>query len=62
MWLVTRDTRYYNHVKECTSLEEVKAYAQEMFSDYTEYGHSESFKICIAEIKEEIIYVPSEES
>lgn len=61
MWVVTRNTPYYNHVKEFSSLQEARDYAQQMVEDYKEYCYSESFKICIAEVIEEIIFTPAED-
>jgi hypothetical protein len=60
-FIVTRDTKYYNSVNYFESKEIAEVFALEMLEEYKEWGHPESFSICVAEVLQTLSFIPEEE-
>lgn len=61
MFIVTRDTNYYNSVSYFEDKSSAEAFALEMLEDYKECGHSESFSICVAEVLQTLNFIPEKD-
>lgn len=61
MYVLTRDTSYYNHVAYFENLEDAEKAAKSMIEDYAYIGYSEEFKITIAAVVKTFDFTPEEE-